>query len=126
MLAFGNASDESTSGSRPDPGRSPRTSSNEPEKQNGHNERWLSWLAAEIEKLGLTVTPSVANFLLIHFPPDAERGAAACDDYLKSRAIILRRVAAYVLPDCLRLTVGTEAENRAVIAALSAFAGKAP
>jgi histidinol-phosphate aminotransferase len=86
-----------------------------------HNETWLPWLASEIGRLGLVVTPSVANFLLIHFPKDAKKGAAACDDFLKSRAIILRRVGAYGLPDALRLTVGTEAENRKVVAALGEF-----
>src|SRR5207237_3822204 len=33
-----------------------------------HNARWLAWLTEEIGKLGLEVTPSVANFVLIHFP----------------------------------------------------------
>ncbi len=87
-----------------------------------HNETWLPWLASEISKLGYTVTPSVANFVLIHFPKDAKRGAIACDEFLKSRAIILRRVAAYGLPDCLRMTVGSEDENRRVVAVLAEFA----
>jgi histidinol-phosphate aminotransferase len=37
-----------------------------------HNETWLSWLAAELAALGLTVTPSVGNFVLMHFPDAAE------------------------------------------------------
>jgi histidinol-phosphate aminotransferase len=90
-----------------------------------HNDEWLGWLTREIGALGLVVTPSVANFLLIHFPADAGRGAAACDEFLKSRGIIVRRVVSYGLPDCLRLTVGTGEENRAVVAALAAFIGKA-
>lgn len=90
-----------------------------------HNETWLHWLSGEIGRLGLEVTPSVANFLLIHFPPDAAKGAAACDDFLKSKAIILRRVAGYGLPNCLRLTVGTEEENRKVVAALAEFMDRA-
>ncbi len=90
-----------------------------------HNDEWLGWLTREIEALGLRVTPSVANFLLMHFPKDAKAGAVACDEFLKSRGIILRRVASYGLPDCLRLTVGTAEENRAVVAALAAFLGKA-
>lgn len=88
-----------------------------------HNEAWLPRLTADIEKLGLTVTPSVANFLLIHFPKEPGRSAAAADAFLKSRAIILRRVVSYHLPDCLRMTIGTDGENRAVVAALGAFMG---
>ena len=90
-----------------------------------HNDLWLPWLTREIEQLGYKVTPSAANFLLMHFPEGTARGAAACDDFLKSRAIIVRRVAGYGLPHCLRLTIGTEAENRAVVAALTDFAGRA-
>lgn len=89
-----------------------------------HNDEWLEWVVAEVEKLGLRVTPSVANFVLIHFPQDAGQGAAACDEFLKSRGIILRRVVSYGLPDCLRLTIGTADENRAVVAALATFLGK--
>lgn len=89
-----------------------------------HNDEWLEWVVAEVEKLGLRVTPSVANFVLIHFPQDAGKGAAACDEFLKSRGIILRRVVSYGLPDCLRLTIGTADENRAVVAALATFLGK--
>lgn len=88
-----------------------------------HNDEWLPWLTAEIEKLGFKVTPSVANFLLVHFSPDTERDAAAADAFLKSRGIILRRVAGYGLPGALRLTVGTEDENRKVVEALAAFVG---
>jgi histidinol-phosphate aminotransferase len=91
-----------------------------------HNEKWLAWLTSEISKLGLTVTPSVANFLLIHFPKNRAQGAVACDEFLKSKAIILRRVGGYGLPHCLRLTVGAEAENKAVVAALAEFVGKRP
>lgn len=90
-----------------------------------HNAKWLPWLSAEIEKLGLKVSPSVANFLLVHFPKGEERGARAADAFLKSQGIIVRRIEAYGLPDALRVTVGTEADNRAVVSALSAFVGRA-
>jgi histidinol-phosphate aminotransferase len=86
-----------------------------------HNERWRGWLSAEIEKLGLKVTPSVANFLLVHFAEDAKKGAAAADAFLKSRAIIVRRIDAYGLPNALRITIGTEDDNKAVVAALADF-----
>ena len=38
------------------------------EMARAHNEQWLAWLTDEVRKLGLKVTPSVANFMLIHFP----------------------------------------------------------
>ena len=41
-----------------------------------------------------------------------------------ARGLILRGVANYGLPRCLRLTVGSEAANRAVVAALAEFAGR--
>ncbi|MCB1520337.1 MAG: histidinol-phosphate transaminase [Hyphomicrobiaceae bacterium] len=86
-----------------------------------HNETWLPWLERELTQLGLRVTPSVANFLLIHFPRQAGRTARDADAYLKSKGIILRAVASYGLGDCLRMTIGTEEENRRVVAALADF-----
>ncbi|HEX8418062.1 MAG TPA: histidinol-phosphate transaminase [Methylobacterium sp.] len=86
-----------------------------------HNDEWLAWLAERVAALGLTVTPSVANFLLVHFPQTPGRTAAEADAFLTGRGVIVRRVAAYGLPDALRVTVGSEAANRAFLAALAAF-----
>jgi histidinol-phosphate aminotransferase len=93
------------------------------EAARSHNDKWLAWLGDEIRKLGLEVTPSVANFVLIHFPQTAGRTAAEADAFLSRRGLILRRVSAYHLPDALRLTVGTEEANRLVVEALAAFVG---
>jgi histidinol-phosphate aminotransferase len=64
------------------------------------------------------VTPSVANFVLIHFPPSAGLSAKAADDFLTQRGLILRGVKSYGLPDALRLTIGSEEANRLVVDAL--------
>ena len=88
-----------------------------------HNDRWLAWLLDEISKLGLTVTPSVANFVLIHFPKAAGRTAEDADRFLSSRGLILRRVGAYKLPNALRMSVGSEEANRLAVSALSEFMG---
>jgi histidinol-phosphate aminotransferase len=88
-----------------------------------HNEKWLAWLQAEIRKLGFEVTPSSANFVLIHFPKDEGRTAADADAFLTRRGLILRRVSAYKLPNALRMTVGSEEANRLVVAALAEFVG---
>jgi len=94
------------------------------ERSVAHNEKWLPWVAAELEGLGLEVTPSVGNFLLIHFPTDPARSASAADEFLKARGIILRRVAAYGLPGALRMTIGTENDNHRVVAVLKQFMGR--
>src|SRR5690606_22599038 len=87
------------------------------------NDAWRAWLTIEIEKLGFAVTPSVANFILIHFPQDAGRTAKDADDFLTARGLILRRLENYGLPHALRLSIGTEEANRAVVAALGQFTG---
>ncbi len=91
-----------------------------------HNLLWLERMQGAIEALRLKVSPSVANFLLIHFPAAPGRGAAEADAFLTARGVILRRVSAYGLPDCLRLTIGSEEANAAVLAGLRAFVEKAP
>jgi histidinol-phosphate aminotransferase len=88
-----------------------------------HNERWLAWLTREIAALGLKVTPSVGNFLLIHFPQEEGLTAKDADAFLSSRGLILRRIDAYGLPHALRLTVGDEEANGLVVAALRDFMG---
>ena len=94
------------------------------EASRAHNEKWLAWLTAEIRRLGLEVTPSIANFVLIHFPETRGRTAEDADGFLTRRGLILRRVKAYKLPNALRMSVGTEEANRLAVAALAEFVGK--
>jgi histidinol-phosphate aminotransferase len=94
------------------------------ERSREHNTEWLSWLTEEIAKLGLHVTPSAANFVLIHFPPDKGCTAADANTFLMKRGLILRQVGAYKLPNALRMSVGTEEANRLVVKALAEFLGK--
>ena len=64
-----------------------------------HNARWLPWLAEGVAALGIEVTPSVGNFLLLTFPKQSGRTAADADAFLSARGFILRAVAAYGLPE---------------------------
>jgi histidinol-phosphate aminotransferase len=91
------------------------------EKAVAHNDHWLPWLTAELERRGLRVTPSVGNFVLVHFPETPQRNAAAADRFLLSRGIVVRRMEAYGLATALRVTVGDEEANRALVAALGEF-----
>lgn len=84
-----------------------------------HNEEWLTWLRAQLTRLGLRVTPSIANFLLIHFEDEDE--AVAADAHLRRGGLLLRSTANYGLPACLRMTVGDATANRAVVTALGDF-----
>ena len=85
-----------------------------------HNDIWRPWLERELEALGLAVTPSVANFVLVRFPA-APRNAEAAFAFLQSRAILVRKMGAYGLGEHLRITIGLEEELRAVVAALAEF-----
>ncbi len=66
---------------------------------------------------GVQVFPSEANMLLLRVP-----GAQAAFEGLKARGVLVKHVAGLhpLLRDCLRLTVGTPAENDALLAALRA------
>ena len=86
-----------------------------------HNEKWLAWVSDELTRLGLKVTPSVANFILIHFPNEPGRTAAEADRFLVGRGLVVRDVKSYGLGNSLRMTIGTEEANRLVVDALAAF-----
>ena len=49
--------------------------------------------------------------------------AEACDEHLKTQGLIVRRVAGYQLPNCLRITVGDESACRRVVHAIRQFKG---
>lgn len=91
------------------------------ERSIAHNDQWLGWLTQELAKIGLRVTPSVGNFVLVHFPQNGGHSAGMADAYLSARGYILRRVAAYGFPNALRLTIGAEDANRGVVAVLTEF-----
>ncbi len=89
-----------------------------------HNTQWLPWLTNEISALGLEVLPSVANFIAIRFPSTPGLTAIEADQFLTKKGLILRAIAAYGLPDFLRLTIGGQEANYAVVAALKEFMQK--
>lgn len=84
-----------------------------------NNDIWLPWLSAELTKLGLKPVPSVGNFLLVGF--GSKERAVAANEWMMNDGLIPRLVAGYGLPEHLRITVGTEAEVKAVQASLAGF-----
>jgi histidinol-phosphate aminotransferase len=72
-------------------------------------------LGIDLKQLGWQIWPSQANFLLTQPPPgQAQRLYAG----LKARGILVRYFAQPGLDDKLRITVGTDAQNAALIEAL--------
>lgn len=83
------------------------------------NARELARVETALGKLGLEIQPSVANFTLVSFPE--RKSAPAADAFLRSRGIIVRRMESYGLPRALRISIGDEQQNGALVAALTDF-----
>ena len=89
------------------------------DKVREHTRRWRDRVTTALRQLGFTVTDSFGNFVLINFG-DAQRAEAA-DAHLRRHGIILRPLKPYGLTHCLRATIGTGGEMRAMLAALKTF-----
>ena len=87
----------------------------------GENTRMRSWLAGALAELGVPSDTSMANFVLARFASEDE--AQACDIFLQGQGLIVRRVASYKLPHCLRITIGDESSCRRVAHAVAQFKG---
>lgn len=78
-----------------------------------------------LSNLGLEPVKSVANFVLARFPETDGNTAAQAAKYLDKNGVSVRAMAGYKLPDCLRITVGTEEGVDAVLKYLKEFLGVA-
>ena len=75
-------------------------------------------LAQQLKDLGFDVLPSAANFIFARHPhKEAVQIAAA----LREKAIIVRHFKLPRIEQFLRITIGTEAENQALVEALKAL-----
>jgi histidinol-phosphate aminotransferase len=90
------------------------------EKTRLFNNRELACLSEVLTKLGLKVLPSIANFVLVEFP-QGRHSASAANIYLMENGYIPREVAGYGLPNFLRISIGLEEDNRAVVRLLGEF-----
>lgn len=89
------------------------------------NRAGLEQLEAGAAALGLRYIPSVGNFLSIEFArAEGKPQAGVVFDKLLRQGVIVRPVAGYEMPDHLRVTVGTHAENAQFLAALARVLGR--
>jgi histidinol-phosphate aminotransferase len=75
------------------------------------------WLTARLTELGLKVYPSRTNFILVRF--DSAAAAHEAEVRLQAKGVLVRGVAGYGLADCLRITLGTRAQNEALVEGLA-------
>lgn len=85
-----------------------------------HNTRWAGVINQRLNGLGITITPTHANFMLIHFDGTGKTAEEA-DRYLCSRGVVLRRLEAYNIPNALRYTIGSDEANELVLSLLEDF-----
>jgi histidinol-phosphate aminotransferase len=80
------------------------------------NARGLRDLRRGIEELGLTVVPSEANFLMVVL--DTEETASSIFEAMLSQGVVVRPLRAFGLGNCLRISTGTDEDNRLCVEAL--------
>lgn len=88
------------------------------------NAQGMAFLSRALTELGLKPVPSQANFLLLPFESDQE--ARRFTQWLLRQGIIIRPLAAFGLPDCVRISVGAQQENAIFIEAVERYLRLAP
>jgi len=93
------------------------------ERSRALNEENRKHFSERLRALGLTVHPSVGNFVLVSFAalPAGRNDAEAARLHLKARGILVRQMGSYGLPDCLRITIGLREQMDTVADALADF-----
>jgi len=86
-----------------------------------HNDYWRPWVTERLRALGLNLTDSVGNFVLVTFGQEPGRTVRDADAFLRGKGVIARTVGGYGLPDSLRITIGTGPEMQACVDALTEF-----
>lgn len=84
-----------------------------------HNKKSLQSISTAVQAMGIEVVPSQTNFYLLKFPEEAGKTGSKAAEFLQSRGIIPRPTGgsdAY-----LRISVGVDHENQAVIDALTDY-----
>jgi histidinol-phosphate aminotransferase len=89
------------------------------ERCRSENARMRGWMQHALAELGVPSDTSSANFILARFASEAE--ADACEAALRGDGILVRKTKGYKLPNCLRITVGSEADCRRVVTSVTRF-----
>jgi histidinol-phosphate aminotransferase len=80
------------------------------------NARGLKFLTDGLREIGLTVVPSEANFVMVVLPDPAQAARLTTD--LLQQGIIIRPLAGWGLPHCVRISTGTDEDNQFCVEAI--------
>jgi histidinol-phosphate aminotransferase len=80
------------------------------------NDAGKEYLYAALRKMGLKFVPSYANFVLVDFGRDA----SPLFEKLQRKGVIARPVREYGFPNALRISIGTDPQNRKLVRSLKA------
>ena len=83
------------------------------------NTRLREWLSSSLSNLGIESDRSFANFILARFKRSED--ASACFKFLSNEGLLVRQVANYNLPTCLRITIGDEVACKRVYDSIRSF-----
>jgi len=83
-----------------------------------HTARWQERIRQSLARLGLKVVPSVTNFYLLDFSSMPGKSAVEASAFLESNGIIPRPGSS---DRFVRITIGTDAENEAVLESLTRY-----
>ncbi len=86
------------------------------------NARGLRYLTESFRATGLQVVESWANFVMLVFANEAQADGVV--EGLLRRGVIVRPLKAFGLPNCVRVSVGTDEANELCVEAMGALAGE--
>ncbi len=81
------------------------------------NDEGLAFVTASLRKMGVTVVPSSANFVMVVRENEAD--VDRIFQRLLRSGVIVRPLAAFGLTHCLRISIGTRTENETMLRALA-------
>jgi histidinol-phosphate aminotransferase len=83
------------------------------------NARGLRTIGKSLREMGFEVIPSEANFVMV--PLDSAEAAKSLTEELLRKGVIVRPLGAFGLPHCVRISTGTDEENRMLLDACREF-----
>jgi histidinol-phosphate aminotransferase len=91
------------------------------EKTLRNNREGLAWFERALGALQLEIVRSAANFILVRVG-----SGQAVFEAMQKQGVIVRPMGGYKLPEWIRISIGTPAENARCVSALAQALGKAP